>query len=70
MPAPKGNTNAAKPGESAVFRIRFRNPGDIDRAKLLTPEQLGWAVEAYLLWLELPESDESPYLEWLKAQAG
>ena len=69
MPAPKGNTNAAKPGESAVFRIRFRNPGDIDRAKLLTPEHLGWAIEAFLEWLELPEGDESPYPERPEAKA-
>jgi hypothetical protein len=40
MPAPIGNTNAAKPGESFVIRVRVSDPGTIADLKCHSPEEL------------------------------
>lgn len=67
MPAPKGNKNAAKPGESFLVRVRVSDPDLIPDIKCHTPEELGAALEAWLMWWESPESDEVSFTEWIKA---
>lgn len=67
MPALTGNRNAAKPGESFVIRVRVSDPGAINDLKCHSPEELGAALEAWLIWWESPESDESSFAEWVKA---
>lgn len=68
MPAPKGNTNAAKPGKSFVIRVRVSDPDMIPDLKCHSPEELGAALEGWLMWWESPESDESNFIEWVKAR--
>ena len=68
MPAPKGNQNAAKPGESFVIRVRVSDPGTIADLKCHSPEELGQALEGWMLWWESPESDYSSFFDGVKAQ--
>lgn len=68
MPAPKGNTNAAKAGKSFVIRVQVADTDLIPDLKCHSPEEFGVALEDWLMWLESPESDESSFIEWIKAR--
>jgi hypothetical protein len=68
MSAPTGNANATKPGVSFVARIRVGNDDTVADLKLKSPEELGAALEAWLMWWESPESDNSSFIEWIKAR--
>lgn len=66
MAAPKKNQNAAKSGESFVIRVRVNDPNLIPDIKCHSPEEIGAAIEGWLMWWESPESDESSFIEWMK----
>lgn len=68
MPAPTGNTNAAKPGVENKFRVRVASEEDLLDIGNLDPTARGVALIGYLLWLESPESDENSFLDWMKAR--
>jgi hypothetical protein len=66
MPAPTGNTFAARPGIEKKFRVRVPDESDLlDIGKLDTYAR-GVALRGYLLWLESPESDESSFITWIR----
>lgn len=68
MPAPKGNANAARDGHEKKFRIRVKNMDDLEVIAGMDTYARGLACIGYLIWLESPESDESSFIDWMKAQ--
>lgn len=67
MAAPKGNRNAAKEGKSFVVRVRVSDPDAVPDLRSHSPEELGHALEGWLLWWESPESDDCNFIEWMKS---
>ena len=67
MAAPPGNTNAKKEGVSFVVRARVSDPGTVADLKCHSPEEIGAALEGWLMWWESPESDNMSFLEWMRA---
>jgi hypothetical protein len=68
MPAPKGNTNAARPGTEKKYRVRLPDKADHANVGLLDTIQRGHALIGYLMWMESPEADDHSFLEWIKKQ--
>lgn len=66
MPAPKGNTNAAKPGTSKLYRVRATEEQHND-ISLLTPEERADGLLGYEYWQSSNEYEEHSFIEWLKA---
>lgn len=68
MPAPKGNTNAARDGHEKKFRVRVKSEADLETIAGMDTYERGLALIGYLIWQESPESDENSFVEWMKTQ--
>jgi hypothetical protein len=68
MAAPTGNTNAARKGYEKLYRVRVPSKDDLLDITEMDTYERGIALIGYRIWQESPESDESNFIEWIKAQ--